>query len=64
PEASLKNIEVLLTMVGGKIEYVKEGSGFSGLDSITSLWAILPSALIIVSLVALVVFIIFRKNRS
>jgi predicted amidohydrolase YtcJ len=65
PEDSLVDIEVLLTMVGGRIEYVKDGSGFPGPDTTQPPWSLLlPATLIFVSFVALVVFIIYRKKSS
>lgn len=64
PEDSLTDIEVLLTMIGGKIEYTKEGSGLPGDDAPPPLWTILlPPTLVIVPLAAIMIFMI-RKNRS
>ncbi len=65
PEDSLADIEVLLTMVGGRIEYTKEDSGFPSPDTTQQLWVhLLPPTLIIGSFVALVLFIVFRKHRA
>lgn len=65
PENSLADIEVLLTMIGGKIEYLKEGSSFPGLGTPLPLWSILlPATMVVVPIIALLVFIIIRKNRS
>jgi predicted amidohydrolase YtcJ len=64
PVNSLANIEVLLTMIGGRIEYVKDGSGFPGADTTQPLWSLLlPPTLVFISLVVLLVFVLFRKNR-
>jgi predicted amidohydrolase YtcJ len=63
PEDSLTNIEALLTMIGGKIEYVRDGSGFTEPPT-PPLFPLLLSTLVVVPIIALLVFIIIRKNRS
>ena len=63
PEDSLEDIDVLLTMIGGKIEYTKEGSGLPGDVTPPPLWTILlPPTLVILPLATIMVFMI-RKNR-
>ncbi|MHA2081956.1 MAG: amidohydrolase family protein, partial [Candidatus Thorarchaeota archaeon] len=62
PEDSLTNIEVLLTMVGGKIEYVKDGSGFPG-PGTTPISPLLLPTLVVIPIIALLVFVIIKKYR-
>ncbi|MFX1544439.1 MAG: hypothetical protein ACFFCR_15635, partial [Promethearchaeota archaeon] len=58
----LKDLEVYLTMIGGKIEFAKYGSGFIELPQPPLSNFLIPS-LIILPIVALIVFIIVKKNR-
>ncbi|MFW9850968.1 MAG: hypothetical protein ACFFF4_17710, partial [Candidatus Thorarchaeota archaeon] len=61
-ESSLANIEVLLTMVGGKIEYVKDDSDFLDVSTTTTLVPSLDPIVIVISIVTLVVLVTFGKK--
>ncbi|MHA2379818.1 MAG: amidohydrolase family protein, partial [Candidatus Thorarchaeota archaeon] len=59
-EDDLADIEVLLTMVGGRIEYTKEGSGFPEPPPRPIQWSeILPPPLIFISFLFLTLFAFF-----
>ncbi|MFX1263286.1 MAG: amidohydrolase family protein, partial [Promethearchaeota archaeon] len=61
----LKDLEVYLTMIGGKIEYVKDGSGLEELLTLPPSSLLLPAlvVMVVIPIVALVVFTVVRKNR-
>ncbi|MFW9799988.1 MAG: amidohydrolase [Candidatus Thorarchaeota archaeon] len=64
-EDSLADIDVLLTMVGGRIEYTKRGSGLPEPEIIQPLWGlILIPTLVSIYLFAIVVFVVFMKKRT
>ncbi len=61
----LKDLEVYLTMIGGKIEFVKDGSGLEELLPPPPSSLLLPAlvVMVVIPIAALVVFIVVRKNR-
>ncbi|MFW9926546.1 MAG: amidohydrolase [Candidatus Thorarchaeota archaeon] len=61
----LKDLEVYLTMVGGKIEFVKDGSGLEELLPPPPSSLLIPTLVVIavIPFAALVVFKVIRKNR-
>jgi predicted amidohydrolase YtcJ len=61
----LKDLEVYLTMIGGKIEFVKDGSGLEELTTPPLPGLHLPTlvVMVVIPIAALVVFIVVRKNR-
>jgi hypothetical protein len=61
PESDLVDIEVLLTMVGGNIEYTKEGSGLPGPDTASPIWFLLPP-IAGVGLVIIVLVVFIRRR--
>jgi predicted amidohydrolase YtcJ len=62
-ESHLADIEVLVTMVGGKVEYVKEGVEFTG-RVITPPPLPLLLGLVVIPIIAVLVFVIVRKKHN
>ncbi|MHA2428316.1 MAG: amidohydrolase [Candidatus Hermodarchaeia archaeon] len=63
PESHLTDIEVLVTIVGGKVEYVQDGSEFTG-PIITPPPFPLLLGLFFIPIIAVLVFVIVRKTRN
>ncbi|MFX1265099.1 MAG: amidohydrolase family protein [Promethearchaeota archaeon] len=61
----LKDLEVYLTMIGGRIEFVRDGSGIEELLPPPPSSLLLPTlvVMVVIPIAALVVFIVVRKNR-
>ncbi|MFW9965461.1 MAG: amidohydrolase [Candidatus Sifarchaeia archaeon] len=57
----LKDLEVYVTMVGGNIEYVKDGSDFADLTITPVLPSFLLPTLVVIPIVVLLVLIVLRK---
>ncbi|MHA2149143.1 MAG: amidohydrolase [Candidatus Thorarchaeota archaeon] len=65
PEDSLADIEVLLTMIGGRIEYTKEGSGFPTPPPRPLQWYdILPPGLVFIFFFMTFAVVVFFKKKG
>ncbi|MFW9956280.1 MAG: amidohydrolase family protein, partial [Candidatus Thorarchaeota archaeon] len=63
-ESSLADIEVLLTMVGGNIEFIKDGSDFSDITTTPTPFPFLFPIAIVISIVTLVILVAFGKKLA